>query len=39
MTRYLLDTHSLLWFMAGDEHLSPRARAVLETDEFTHVLR
>lgn len=28
--RYLLDTHSLLWFMAGDEHLSPRARAVME---------
>jgi PIN domain nuclease of toxin-antitoxin system len=30
MTRYLLETHSLLWFMAGDEHLSPRARAVME---------
>ena len=28
MTSYLLDTHSLLWFMAGDEHLSLRAREV-----------
>lgn len=28
--RYLLDTHSLLWFIAGDPRLSERARALIE---------
>jgi len=31
--RYLLDAHSLLWFMAGDDRLGPRARAVMENLE------
>lgn len=28
--RYLLDTHSLLWFMAGSPSLSTRAREIME---------
>lgn len=28
--RVLLDTHSLLWFLAGDERLSERAREMVE---------
>ena len=28
--RVLLDTHVLLWLLAGDERLSPRARSVVE---------
>jgi PIN domain nuclease of toxin-antitoxin system len=28
--RLLLDTHSLLWFLAGDTRLSPRARSLIE---------
>ena len=30
--RLLLDTHALLWFCAGDESLSAKARAALEDD-------
>lgn len=26
----VLDTHALLWFLLGDERLSPRARSVIE---------
>ena len=29
MSRLLLDTHSLLWWLAGDENLSTRARAAI----------
>lgn len=29
----LLDTHTLLWWLDGDEHLSPTARRWIETDE------
>lgn len=28
--RYLLDTHTLIWFLAGDESLSATARGVIE---------
>lgn len=28
--RYLLDTHSLLWFIGGDSQLSPRVRQLME---------
>ena len=28
--RVLLDTHSLLWFLEGDERLSERARGIIE---------
>lgn len=38
MTSYLLDTHSLLWFMAGDEHLSRRAREIMEDVENSLLL-
>ena len=34
--RVLLDTHALLWWFAGDERLSARARAAIE-DEGTAV--
>ena len=30
--RLLLDTHALLWFLAGDEKLSGVARALVEDD-------
>lgn len=34
--RLLLDTHALLWFLAGDErHLSPRVRATLADPDNT----
>ncbi|MGA9837569.1 MAG: type II toxin-antitoxin system VapC family toxin [Gemmatimonadaceae bacterium] len=28
--RYLVDTHVLLWFVAGDDAISPRARTLIE---------
>ena len=31
--RLLLDTHAFLWFVAGDERLSHRARRAMEDDE------
>jgi PIN domain nuclease of toxin-antitoxin system len=31
--RFLLDTHSLLWFLAGDSNLSERVRRVIENPE------
>jgi PIN domain nuclease of toxin-antitoxin system len=30
--RVLLDTHALLWFVAGDAQLSPTARSAIEDD-------
>lgn len=31
----LVDTHALLWFVAGDAHLSMRARETIESPETT----
>jgi PIN domain nuclease of toxin-antitoxin system len=31
--RFLLDTHSLLWFLAGDESLSARVRRIIENPD------
>lgn len=31
--RFLLDTHSLLWFLAGDESLSERASRIIENPD------
>ncbi len=31
--RYLLDTHVLLWFVAGDDAISATARALIEAPE------
>lgn len=31
--RFLLDTHTFLWFVTGDEQLGGRARAILEDIE------
>ena len=31
--RFLLDTHSLLWFLAGDTSLSQRARRIIENPD------
>jgi PIN domain nuclease of toxin-antitoxin system len=31
--RYLLDTHSFLWFIAGDEQMSEKARHLIEDVE------
>jgi PIN domain nuclease of toxin-antitoxin system len=35
--RLLLDTHAFLWFIGGDEHLSPVARGLI-ADETNDVL-
>lgn len=34
----LLDTHALLWFTAGDERLSPAARAAIENPATTPLI-
>lgn len=31
--RFLLDTHSLLWFLSGDASLSQRARRIIENPD------
>lgn len=31
--RVLLDTHALIWWLAGDEKLSPTARAIVEDED------
>lgn len=31
--RLLLDTHTFLWFIAGDEQLDPYARQIIEAPE------
>ena len=36
--KLLLDTHSFLWFVAGDERLSRRARHALEAEDAERVL-
>ena len=28
--KYLLDTHTLLWFLTGDERLSDKARQLID---------
>lgn len=36
--KLLLDTHALIWFFAGDERLSPRARdAILDPRALVHI--
>ena len=32
--RFLLDTHSLLWFLSGDSSLSGRVRRIVENPEY-----
>ena len=34
-TRALLDTHSFIWFIAGSDRLTSRARALIEAPENT----
>jgi PIN domain nuclease of toxin-antitoxin system len=34
----LLDTHAFLWFMEGNERISPRARAAIEAAEGVRAL-
>ena len=36
--KFLLDTHALLWFLRGDDRLSPRAREAIESMDNTRVL-
>jgi len=31
--RYLLDTHTLIWFISGDKELSSKARKAIEADD------
>jgi len=31
--RYLLDTHTLIWFISGDKELSTKARKAIEADD------
>jgi len=33
---YLLDTHTLIWFLSGDKNLSSRARKAIESAEATN---
>ena len=30
---YLLDTHTLLWYLLDDENLSEKARAIIDCEE------
>jgi PIN domain nuclease of toxin-antitoxin system len=30
---YLLDTHALIWFLNGDQHLSKKAQLLIEDTE------
>ena len=32
---FLPDTHTILWFLDGNQSLSPKARAATETDSTT----
>ena len=36
--RFLLDTHSFLWFIAGNERLSQVARELIEDEDNTRLL-
>jgi len=36
--RFLLDTHSLLWFFSGDTQLSDRPRAIMEDINQTKLI-
>ena len=36
--RALLDTHAFLWFVAGDSHLSPSARTLIENAQHQPLL-
>ena len=35
--KYLLDTHTLLWFLTGDERLSDRSRQLIENSSHESV--
>ena len=35
MNRFLLDTHSLIWFFEGDAQLSFKARKIIDDEEST----
>lgn len=36
--RYLLDTHTLIWFINGDKELSSRARKSIESDNAENLI-
>jgi len=36
--RYVVDTHALVWFLAGDRRLSPNARRVLRSAQADEVI-
>ena len=31
--KYLLDTHALIWFLEGDQRLSPKAQGIICNNE------
>jgi len=31
--KYLLDTHALIWFLEGDEQLSPMAKSIIGNED------
>jgi PIN domain nuclease of toxin-antitoxin system len=33
---YLLDTHTLIWFLSGDKNLSAKARKAIESIDATN---
>ncbi len=35
MSAYLLDTHALIWFLNGDEHLSAKAQEIISDETST----
>ena len=35
MSRFLLDTHSLIWFFSGDAQLSFKSRKIIDDEENT----
>ncbi len=37
MTRYILDTHTYLWFISNDRKLSAKARKLIEADSRIYV--
>ncbi len=36
--KFLLDTHSLLWFLSGNTALSQRARRIIESPDYDIVV-
>jgi PIN domain nuclease of toxin-antitoxin system len=35
MSEYLLDTHALIWFLQGDEHLSEKTQEIISDETST----